>query len=396
MTDDRSIERRIAVWLEEEAVGSLPDRVLDSVFAQTRVARRPARPFAGRLPSLPRFATSLIAVGASAIVIILGVALLGRPAGQVGASPMPTAPLASSRPAASAPASAAGTGAVVPQAQIVTQHDGGLVFAFGSLWIGDAAGVQRIDPATNASTLVATTSPVGGVSADSTAVYAGTSAGSIRIDPGTNVATPIKAGMPVFGSAWDIDQAGTLHRYDPTTGKETGHVSVQGAVSSWPNSTSGFGSIWIASGDSHKLLRVDPTTLKIIATIGGMSTADSLWSVGIGFGSVWVQVNDAPPTGMLYRVDPAKNTVIATIPVGDSVHTGQYGGTTVAFSGDSVWTADPGATVSRVDASTNRLIAAKVIDLPAPEFIAYGAGSVWVRNQDSPFVERLDAAAWSP
>ena len=50
MTDDRSFERRMVTWLEEEAAGSLPDRVLESVFAETRVTRRPAWPFAGRLP----------------------------------------------------------------------------------------------------------------------------------------------------------------------------------------------------------------------------------------------------------------------------------------------------------------------------------------------------------
>ena len=77
------------------------------------------------------------------------------------------------------------------------------------------------------------------------------------------------------------------------------------------------------------------------------------------------------------------------------MHTGQYGGTNVAFSNDSVWTADSGATVSRVDASANRLISAKHIDLSSPESIAFGAGSVWVRNQDTPVVERLDAAAWA-
>ena len=394
MTDDRSFERRIATWLEEEADGSLPDRVLESVFAQTRVARHTVWPFAGALPTVPRIAMSFIAVGATAIVVMLGVVLLGRPSAPVGRSPASTAPLASHAGAAST----SGSGPLVPQARIPVSNDGGIVFAFGSLWIGDLNGVQRIDPATNASTLIPTTGPAG-VSADSTAVYADTSAGKLRIDPTSNVATPVKVkakGMPAFGSTWDMGMDGTLTRYNATTGAETGHVSVQGPVGSWPNATSGFGSIWVASGDTHTLIRIDPTSLKITATVRGMSTADSLWSVGTAFGSVWVQVNDAPPTGMLYRVDPTTNTVIAAIPVGDSVHTGQYGGTNLAFSSDSVWTADSGATVSRVDASTNRLIAAKQIDLPSPESIAFGANSVWVRNQSTSVVERLDAAAWDP
>ena len=334
-----------------------------------------------------------MAVGTTAIVLMLGVALLGRSSAGVGGPPASTAPLASNEAASSTSRS----GPLVPQARIPVSNDGGIVFAFDSLWIGDLNGVQRIDPATNNSTRIPTTGPTG-VSADSTAVYADTSAGKLRIDPNSNLATPINIpnGMPAFGSTWDQDMSGTLHRYDATTGVETGHVSVQGPVGSWPNATSGFGSIWIASGDTHTLIRLNPTTLAITATVRGMSTADSLWSIGIAFGSVWVQVNDAPPTGMLYRIDPATNTVIAMIPVGDSVHTGQYGGTNVAFSNDSVWTADSGATVSRVDASTNRLISANLIDLSSPESIAFGAGSVWVRNQDTPFVERLDAAAWPP
>jgi len=398
MTDDRGIERRIEVWLEEEAVGSLPDRVLDSVFVQTRVARRRTRPFAGRFPTVPRIAMSLIAVGATAIVVMLGVALLGQPAGQVGDSPAPTTPPATPPASheAAASASASGTTVVTPQAWITAPYDGGLVFAFDSLWIGDQGGVQRIDPATNASTLIPTTQPAAIASADSTAVYADTSAGPIRIDPGSNGTAPVKGGMPMFGSTWDVDSGGTLHRHDATTGAETGHLSFQGTVGNWPTLTSGFASLWIASGDTHKLLRVDPTTLKIEATIEGMSTADSFWSVGTGFGSVWVQANTAPPTGMLYRVDPATNTVIAAIPVGDSVHAGELGGTNIAFSDDSVWTADSGSTVSRVDAATNRLVAAKLIDLIWPESIAFGAGSVWVRNHYTNVVERLDAAAWAP
>jgi len=393
MTDDRSFERRMVTWLEEEATGSLSDRVLESVFAETRVARRPARPFAGRFPTVPRIAVALMAVGTTAIVLMLGVALLGRPSARVGGPPASTAPLSSNQAASSTSPS----GPLVPQARIPVSNDGGIVFAFDSLWIGDQNGVQRIDPATNASTLIPTTGPAG-VSADSTAVYADTSAGKLRIDPSSNQTTAIKAipGMPAYGSSWDMGMDGTLHRYNATTGVETGHVSVQGPVGSWPNSTSGFGSIWIASGDTHTLIRLNPTSLKITATVGGMSTADSLWSVGIAFGSVWVQANDAPPTGVLYRVDPATNTVIATIPVGDSVHTGQYGGTNLAFSTDSVWTADSGGTVSRVDASANRLLSARLIDLSSPESIAFGANSVWVRNQSTSVVERLDAAAWPP
>jgi hypothetical protein len=92
MTDDRRIEYRISAWLEEEAVGDLPDRVLDSVFEQTRVARRPSR-FAGRLQQMSRSVSGLIAVGAAAIVLVIfGVALLAaRPPSAATGSPVPSA-----------------------------------------------------------------------------------------------------------------------------------------------------------------------------------------------------------------------------------------------------------------------------------------------------------------
>ena len=123
-----------------------------------------------------------MAVGTTAIVLMLGVGLLGRPSARVGGPPPSTAPLASNGPVPST----SGSGPLVPQARIPVSNDGGIVFAFDSLWIGDLNGVQRIDPATNASTWIATTGPTG-VSADSTAVYADTSAGKLRIDPSSNL-----------------------------------------------------------------------------------------------------------------------------------------------------------------------------------------------------------------
>ena len=71
MTGPRPAEERIALWLEEEAAGFLPDRVLDATFARTRglgQARRSAwRPF-----TMSRPIRALIAVGAAAIVVVLG------------------------------------------------------------------------------------------------------------------------------------------------------------------------------------------------------------------------------------------------------------------------------------------------------------------------------------
>ena len=88
MSNESTIEHRISAWLDGEAVGSLPDRVLELTFAETRVAPRPRRPFAGRFQLVSRYASIIVAVGAAAIVLVAGAALLGSkpPTGTNGPS----------------------------------------------------------------------------------------------------------------------------------------------------------------------------------------------------------------------------------------------------------------------------------------------------------------------
>jgi hypothetical protein len=98
MSDNQSIDHRIATWLEGEAAGSLPDRVLESVFAQTRVAPRRSRLFAGRFQTVSRYASALVAVGAAAIIVVAAAALIWsappaaspRPTGSAAAAVYPT------------------------------------------------------------------------------------------------------------------------------------------------------------------------------------------------------------------------------------------------------------------------------------------------------------------
>jgi len=77
MSNERTIGPRITAWLEEEATGTLPNRVLDSVFEQTREARRRRSPLAGRMFRMPRSLSVLIAVGAAAIILVVAAALFG-------------------------------------------------------------------------------------------------------------------------------------------------------------------------------------------------------------------------------------------------------------------------------------------------------------------------------
>jgi hypothetical protein len=90
MNDERAIEHRISAWLEGEASGSLPDRVLESVFAETRVAARRGGPFDGRFRHVSRLASGLVAAGAAAVILVFGASLLGSK-GPATSSPGPSA-----------------------------------------------------------------------------------------------------------------------------------------------------------------------------------------------------------------------------------------------------------------------------------------------------------------
>jgi hypothetical protein len=108
MTTSRSPEERISQWLEEEAVGPLPDRVLNATFETTRELRQ-ARASAWRPFTMPRPIPAMVAVGAAAIVIAAGVFYLRPfPSSIVGGAPTPS-PTTSATATASASPSLAGT-----------------------------------------------------------------------------------------------------------------------------------------------------------------------------------------------------------------------------------------------------------------------------------------------
>jgi streptogramin lyase/predicted Ser/Thr protein kinase len=127
----------------------------------------------------------------------------------------------------------------------------------------------------------------------------------------------------------------------------------------------GSGSIW-AIGDAadHRLWRIDPRRHRIIATIplgfppGG---------VAAGAGAVWV--TDALGDRVV-RVDPSTNQIVASVPVG-------RGAAGVAFGAGSVWAAGSiDHSVTRLDPETNRVTATIGVHA-SPRAVAVGEGAVW-------------------
>jgi virginiamycin B lyase len=115
-------------------------------------------------------------------------------------------------------------------------------------------------------------------------------------------------------------------------------------------------------------VRIDPSTNRVVTTIpisqAAPANSPSPTAVAVGAGSVWVTsrfvVIDAaaahnstptPKPGILSRIDPATNSIVATIPVGLD----PFG---VSVGEGSVWVANrTGFTISKVDPATNGVVA---------------------------------------
>ena len=172
MTEHRTAEERISLWLEEEAAGQIPDYVLEATFDRTRAIRHRPGPSAWRPFTMSRPISALIAVGAAAIVIAIGASVL-RPSSQsnvVGGSSSPVAPsaaLPTSTPLASVAAPSKPLGIAIVQLDGTVRQDLGLprnawapamapdgsriaYVSSGKLWIsGVAPGSAPVDTGTS-------------------------------------------------------------------------------------------------------------------------------------------------------------------------------------------------------------------------------------------------------
>lgn len=192
-----------------------------------------------------------------------------------------------------------------------------------------------------------------------------------------SVARPCGGMELTFGSLWVVDcRNRTLVRINRTTAVveatiPTGVADASGELSI----AAGAGSIWLMTDTSGVLSRVDPATNAVVAQIKVKARS---FAVAFGFGSVWVTTTgirgDTMP-GSLHRVDPATNSVIATIATGAIPRF-------LAAGEGGVWTLNQrDGTVSRIDPATNRVSATiRTRAIGGGGDIATGGGKVWVRG----------------
>ena len=144
--------------------------------------------------------------------------------------------------------------------------------------------------------------------------------------------------------------------------------------------TAGFGSVWSPSCATHQVYRIDPATNAVVASIpvGGVA-GDGEGQLVAAFGSVWLFTDDH---GTLVRIDPKTNQVAATYTLG---------GNPVALvaAGDSLWATVPGSNaVLQID---QRGKVVRTIDVVTqPRFEAADKDAVWVLGQDQGDVSRID------
>lgn len=211
------------------------------------------------------------------------------------------------------------------------------------------------------------------------------------------------------GSLWTAEASRrTLDRIDPATGITVG--SVTPPVPDYPETNDG-GEVAYASdavwfGSNHATVtRVDPSTLRVVKTIhsldvgpGGeiVASPDAVW-VDDSFGNVTLidpHTNDAVAEahlstsdvggiavsahavwatavdqGLLWELDPTEVQPINSFPVGPD----PLG---VALGAESVWVANAGGTLTRLDPSSGKTTTIRLAG--SPDGVAFANGLVWV------------------
>lgn len=189
---------------------------------------------------------------------------------------------------------------------------------------------------------------------------------------------PCGALIVAFRSLWVANCAdSTIVRIDRSAGRilariKTGLADPTGELSL----AAGAGSIWVLSDRQGVLSRIDAKSNAVSSRI---TVAPASFAAVFEFGSVWITTtgsgNRTAP-GSVQRIDPATNSVIATIPVGPVPRF-------LAAGEGGVWTLNQGdGTVSRIDPGTNRTAATIDVGMPGGGGdIATGRGKVWVRGK---------------
>jgi streptogramin lyase len=137
--------------------------------------------------------------------------------------------------------------------------------------------------------------------------------------------------------------------------------------------------VWVSIAAPGQLVRLDPTSGQVVATINLGPSASFLT---VGPDAVWVI---SPSNATVSRVNPATNTVTATITVSSSA----ISGGDVAASSEAVWVrGTKDALAVRIDPQANAVVD-RLGPLAGSGGIAITDTSVWITAHDIQSIWRL-------
>jgi streptogramin lyase len=179
-----------------------------------------------------------------------------------------------------------------------------------------------------------------------------------------------------FGSLWAgdcVDNA--LLRIDVSTGQLVASIDLPFALPGESSVAVADDGVWILSTDTLELVRIDPVGNHISST---RPAPDGATAVRAYDGSLWITRADA---GELVRLDPATGDVLGEIAI-------PPGSTFLACGEGGIWTLASNGDVAHVDPATNSVVATISTGGPVDHGdIAVGGGYVWARISEALFAQ---------
>jgi streptogramin lyase len=227
---------------------------------------------------------------------------------------------------------------------------GGMVSAFGSLWVpacGDGS-LVRIDPKTFKVTAT---------------IASGTA----------DTRSSLAAGAD---SLWLLtDAKTTLSRIDPDQNAVIGEMRVPSGCGGL---TFGETALWLACPNENKVLRINPATNLVEKVI---DVAAHPAALAIGGGSIWALCEK---DGIVDRIDPKTNKVSKSIELDVPGAKGA-----IAFGEGSVWVTLAGFPLTRIDPQSES-VAQQFFGAGGGGAILTTPGAIWLSNPDTGTLLRID------
>ena len=182
-------------------------------------------------------------------------------------------------------------------------------------------------------------------------------------------------------SVW-ISNGGLMQRLNPVTNAVVAEVKINKPCAAF---AIGFGSVWVASCGDKSIVRISLQNNQVVVKIP-LSLADDEGSIVAAENGVWV-LSDVK--GMLKKIDPGTNKVVASIHVKPNSFAAMAGHGSIWITNTGDVKVNENGSLQRIDPKTNKVVNTIAVGRQ-PRFLAVGEGGVWVFNQADGSVSRVD------